>query len=451
MKDAVYTEADKLLKRLFNLYEGALSFANRNSFHLAKETLSKASDDIDSILRLVITDDDQQSKIEEILSKFTLLNKKIKDGIQSQPLSTPVKPTRPEESKGQDKASDEEDTNKRVAQLASASDYTIIEDTGVTFDDVIGCEEIKTFINQDWIFRFNPDFQKVKINGKDYQLFDPKSMERGILFYGLPGTGKTMIAKAIATKVKATFFSIDASQLLDKYKGGTVQRMKQLFEEASKCERAIIFIDEIDSILMKQSDSTEQHAKQDLNQWLALMNGINANKKYDRLMFIGTTNDPNSIAPAALRPGRFGLHFRLDIPDLNTREALFRKGIEKDPLFADLMGFMDIKKAAKMTAGYTQADITALLGRLLNILKSKIIISVAERIEKKEKDPTVFFKNELSVTQKDIDDFIRTSHKTSTDSILKQLEEFEEEFQIKPLAGGIQEHYAKIMKEGEQH
>jgi len=112
---------------------------------------------------------------------------------------------------------------------------------------------------------------------------------------------------------------------------------------------------------------------------------------------------------------------------------------------------MDVKKAARMTAGYTQADITALLGRLLNILKSKIIISVADRIEKKENEPTVFVRSELSVTQKDIDDFIRTSHKTSTDSILKQLEEFEEEFQIKPLAGGIQEHYAKILKEGEQH
>jgi SpoVK/Ycf46/Vps4 family AAA+-type ATPase len=447
MKDAVYTEADKLLKRLINLYEGAQSFANRNSFHLAKETLSKASDDIDSILRLVITDEDQSQKLQEILTKFTSLNQRIKDGIQSQP--TVSKSVKSEDVKNDDNGQSDEDTSKRVDQLASASDYTIIQDTGVTFEDVIGCEEIKTFINQDWIFRFNPDFQKVKIGAVDYQLFDPKSMERGILFYGLPGTGKTMIAKAIASKVKATFFSIDASQLLDKYKGGTVQRMKQLFEEASKYERAIIFIDEIDSILMKQSDSTEQHAKQDLNQWLALMNGINANKKYDRLMFIGTTNDPNSIAPAALRPGRFGLHFRLDIPDLRTREALFKKGIEKDPLFLDLMGFMDIKKAAKMTAGYTQADITALLGRLLNILKSKIIISLAERIEKKENDPTIFSRNELSVNQKDIDDFIKTSHKTSTDSILKQLEEFEEEFQIKPLAGGIQEHYDKIVKQGE--
>jgi SpoVK/Ycf46/Vps4 family AAA+-type ATPase len=449
MKDTVFIEADKLLKRLFNFYEGAKNFANRNSFHLAKETLSKASDDIDSILRLVITDEDQNQKLQDILTKFTQLNLLIKEGIKANPEL--VKTPKSESNKEDNDLKQEDDNQKRVEQLASTSDYTIIEDTGVTFEDVIGCEEIKTFINQDWIFRFNPDFQKVKINHTEYQLFDPKSMERGILFYGLPGTGKTMIAKAIATKVKATFFSIDASQLLDKYKGGTVQRMKQLFEEASKYERAIIFIDEIDSILMKQTDSTEQHAKQDLNQWLALMNGINANKKYDRLMFIGTTNDPNSIAPAALRPGRFGLHFRLDIPDLKTREALIKRGIEKDPLFSDLMGFMDVKKAAKMTAGYTQADITALLGRLLNILKSKIIITLAERIEKAEKNPTYFDKLDLTVTQKDIDDFIKTSHKTSTDSILKQLEEFEEEFQIKPLAGGIQEHYAKILKEGETH
>ena len=450
MKDAVYTEAEKLLTRLQNFYEGAKNFANRGSFHLANETLAKASDDIDSILRLVIKEDNQSAKLQLILTQFTELNKRIKDGLKNQPQAAQPSKSEPS-SNASSSSTGDEDTSKRVDQLASASDYTIIEDTGVTFEDVIGCEEIKTFINQDWIFRFNAAFQKVKISGKDYQLFDPKSMERGILFYGLPGTGKTMIAKAIASKVKATFFSIDASQLLDKYKGGTVQRMKQLFEEASRYERAIIFIDEIDSIIMKQTDSTEQHAKQDLNQWLALMNGINANKKYDRLMFIGTTNDPNSIAPAALRPGRFGLHFRLDIPDLITREALIRRGIQKDPLFEDMMGFIDIKRAAKMTAGYTQADITALFNRLLNLLKSKIIISLAERIEKKLPNPTHFDRKDFPMSQKDIDDFIRTSHKTSTDSILKQLETFEEEFQIKPLAGGIQEHYAKIMKEGEQH
>jgi hypothetical protein len=130
---------------------------------------------------------------------------------------------------------------------------------------------------------------------------------------------------------------------------------------------------------------------------------------------------------------------------------LIRRGIQKDPLFEDMMGFIDIKRAAKMTAGYTQADITALFNRLLNLLKSKIIISLAERIEKKLPNPTHFDRKDFPMSQKDIDDFIRTSHKTSTDSILKQLETFEEEFQIKPLAGGIQEHYAKIMKEGEQH
>jgi SpoVK/Ycf46/Vps4 family AAA+-type ATPase len=448
MKDAVYIEADKLLKRLDNFYIGAKNFADRSSFRLAKDMLTKAGDDIDSILRLVIRDDEQNRRLEDVIKHFTELNGRIREGLKTQSASSPS--TSEKASSSEDTSSHaDEDGSKRVDQLASASDYTIIEDTGVTFDDVIGCEEIKTFINQDWIFRYNPAFQNVNIDGKDYQLFDPKSMDRGLLFYGLPGTGKTMIAKAIANRVKATFFSIDASQLLDKYKGGTVQRMKQLFEEASRYERAIIFIDEIDSILMKQTDSTEQHAKQDLNQWLALMNGINANKKYDRLMFIGTTNDPNSIAPAALRPGRFGKHYRLDIPDLKTRELLFKKGIEKDPLFTDMMGFINIQQAAKMTAGYTQADITALISRLLNLLKAKIITNLADRIEKKVTNPTHFKKVDFPMSQDSIDDFIRFSHKTSTDSILKQLEQFEEEFQIKPLAGGIQEHYAKIIKEGE--
>jgi SpoVK/Ycf46/Vps4 family AAA+-type ATPase len=450
MKDAVYIEADKLLKRLDNFYVGAKNFADRGSLNLAKDMLTKAGDDIDSILRLVIRDDEQNHRLEEIIKHFTELNSKIREGLKNQPAAS--QPTSAIKSDSEDVSTHgEEDSSKRVEQLASASDYTIIEDTGVTFDDVIGCEEIKTFINQDWIFRYNPEFQNVNIDNKPYQLFDPKSMDRGLLFYGLPGTGKTMIAKAIANRVKATFFSIDASQLLDKYKGGTVQRMKQLFEEASRYERAIIFIDEIDSILMKQTDSTEQHAKQDLNQWLALMNGINANKKYDRLMFIGTTNDPNSIAPAALRPGRFGKHYRLDIPDLKTRELLFTKGIDKDPLFKDMMGFINIQQAAKMTAGYTQADITALISRLLNLLKADIITKLADRIEKKLANPTHFSKSDFPMSQKQIDDFIGFSHKTSTDSIVKQLEHFEEEFQIKPLAGGIREHYAKIMKEGEQH
>jgi hypothetical protein len=116
-----------------------------------------------------------------------------------------------------------------------------------------------------------------------------------------------------------------------------------------------------------------------------------------------------------------------------------------------MMGFINIQQAAKMTAGYTQADVTALINRLLNLLKADIITKLADRIGKKLANPTHFSKSDFPMSQKQIDDFIGFSHKTSTDSIVKQLEHFEEEFKIKPLAGGIREHYAKIMKEGEQH
>jgi len=450
MKDAIYIEVDKLLKRIENLYDGSKRFTLKSNFLIANDTLNKTSDDIDSLLQHVITDEEQNHRLQELLGKISDLKQVIKNGIKNLPPAalngSSTNPTN--DSASSNESSSREDTNSRVEQLASSSDYTIITDTGVTFDDVIGCDEIKAFINQDWIFRFNPQFQKVHLGNKEYPLFDPKSMERGLLFYGLPGTGKTMMAKAIATKVKATFFSIDASQLLDKYKGGTVQRMKQLFEEASKYERAIIFIDEIDSILTKPSDSTEQHAKQDLNQWLALMNGINSNKKYDRLLFIGTTNFPNSIAPSALRPGRFGLHFRIDIPDLKTRYSLIQRLISKDPLFTELLGFMDLKRAAVMTAGYTQADITALFGRLLNLVKSKIISALVKRIENNDPKPSHFQSHDFMISQAEVDQFIQTSHKTSTESSLQDLQKFEEEFNIKPLTGGIKEHYDTLLKEG---
>jgi SpoVK/Ycf46/Vps4 family AAA+-type ATPase len=178
------------------------------------------------------------------------------------------------------------------------------------------------------------------------------------------------------------------------------------------------------------------------------MNGINSNKKYDRLLFIGTTNFPNSIAPSALRPGRFGLHFRIDIPDLKTRYSLIQRLISKDPLFTELLGFMDLKRAAVMTAGYTQADITALFGRLLNLVKSKIISALVKRIENNDPKPSHFQSHDFMISQAEVDQFIQTSHKTSTESSLQDLQKFEEEFNIKPLTGGIKEHYDTLLKEG---
>ena len=117
-------------------------------------------------------------------------------------------------------------------------------------------------------------------------------------------------------------------------------------------------------------------------------------------------------------------------------------------MYDDMIDDFNVKKAAALTAGYTQADITALLSRLLNLIKSKIVTHLAKRIDQKATQPSTFDTNEFVISQAEVEDFIRISHKTSTESIINQLENFEEEFNIKPLAGGIREHYAKIIKEG---
>jgi SpoVK/Ycf46/Vps4 family AAA+-type ATPase len=172
-------------------------------------------------------------------------------------------------------------SEKKPEQTVSAStedevkeggEFNRATDTGVTFKDVIGGDNIKHFVQMEWIKRFDPKY-KAAYSGK----FETP-MERGMLLYGFPGTGKTMMAQAIASEVKAVFFSIDASQIVNKYVGETEKAIKRLFDEAAKEERAIVFIDEIDSILAMPKESSQNHEKSALNQWLQMMDGFNKKK-----------------------------------------------------------------------------------------------------------------------------------------------------------------------------
>ncbi len=321
-----------------------------------------------------------------------------------------------------------------------------IDHTGVSFEDVVGCDEIKDFINQEWILRFNPDYQKVFIDNQPYTLFEPHTLERGILFYGMPGTGKTFVAKAIATKVNAKFFSISASDILSKYKGDTVAKIKAVFERAAKENRAIIFIDEIDSILMKQSESSDQHNLQDLNEFLSEMDGINFN--YQNLLYIGTTNNPNFIAPAALRNGRFGKLIRIDIPDLNTRLILIQKLLDKNKFSKSIVEkAISPNEVAIRTPGFSQADIQALINRIISTLNSKVLNNMTKKIENNDKNPNYFKGNEFFITYQEILSLIKTANKSDSKLVLDNLAKFEEERNLRPRAGGVKEHHQSVMEE----
>jgi SpoVK/Ycf46/Vps4 family AAA+-type ATPase len=222
--------------------------------------------------------------------------------------------------------------------------------------------------------------------------------------------------------------------------------MRSLFEQASKEERAIIFIDEIDSILMKQGEDSQQHNIQDLNEWLTLMNGIN-NKEFEKLLFIGTTNNPNFIAPAALRSGRFGLHFRIDIPDYATRKKLIERLVSKDSMGKKLLASVDFDYVAQETAGFSQADTKGLIERIVHIQKSKIVSTLTSKIDKNEEKPNVFYSKDFHISKEYLKQIIDTVHKSSSENILEKLETFEKEYNIKPLSGGVREHLKKILDE----
>ena len=447
MMNNQYFEIEKLLNRINVFIQNAKDYFKNGNYPEAHKFCVKALDQTSEINNtFVIQDSKQNTALSTFIQDIKQLSHQLSE-IDSRFIHKNATQTYSSITQSLSSKNISIDKDNKITK--NNDDIKPVPHTGVTFDDVVGCEEIKDFIIQQWELRFNKDYQNFSVDNQSYPLFDPSTLERGILFYGMPGTGKTFVAKAIATKVNATFFAISASDLLSKYKGDTVQKMRQVFEQAAKEPRAIIFIDEIDSILMKQSERSDQHNVQDLNEWLTLMNGISVNgEAFDKLLFIATTNNPNMIAPAALRPGRFGKHVRIDIPDLKTREMLINKLINKNQFTKKLvLDVITSHEIAIRTAGFTQSDIQAVISRIINSINSKVLTSITKRIAKKEPNANVFQSQEFSIRKDDIILIIKTANKSDSKEVLQNLAEFEEERSLRPLAGGVKEHHATILEE----
>ena len=217
----------------------------------------------------------------------------------------------------------------------------------VTFADVAGQENAKREVMELVEFLKNPDrFRKLGAE-----------VPRGILLMGAPGTGKTLMARALAGEAGVPFFSISGSEFIEVFVGVGASRVRHLFEAAKKSAPSIIFIDELDSVGRTRGTGLgggHDEREQTLNQILAEMDGFAG---HEAVIVIAATNRPDVLDPALLRPGRFDRHVTLDLPDLNDRIAILKVHTRKIPLATDV----DLKQIAAGTPGFSGADLKNLV------------------------------------------------------------------------------------------
>lgn len=252
-------------------------------------------------------------------------------------------------------------SNRRSARESSsesegssgAHDWIVREKPNLRFDDVAGLDDVKEDIRLKMLYPFEHPELAAKFGIKP---------GGGVLLYGPPGTGKTMLAKATAGEIDATFFRISPADVLSKWVGEAEQNIKKLFEAAVNEPRAIIFIDEIEALVPARRDDGSSVMQRVVPQILQGMEGFDK-KSVNPVMFMGATNVPWQLDPAVLRPGRFDEKVYIPLPDLAARRKMLDIYLGKRPVDDDI----DLDALALRLDGYSGADIKYLCDRAATI------------------------------------------------------------------------------------
>jgi cell division protease FtsH len=254
-----------------------------------------------------------------------------------------------------------------------ASLYTKENRTNVTFDDVAGMEEAKAEVREIIEFLKNPA-KFARLGG---------SIPRGVLLVGSPGTGKTLLAKAIAGEAEVPFFSISGSDFVEMFVGVGASRVRDLFKQAREASPCIVFLDEIDAVGRKRGTGMgggHDEREQTLNAILVEMDGFDSDKG---IILVGATNRPDVLDPALLRPGRFDRQVVIDRPDVKGREAILKVHARK----VKLAGYVDLQVIAKATAGFSGAELAAVINEaaILAAMKNKDAVDLSDLEEARDR------------------------------------------------------------------
>ena len=284
---------------------------------------------------------------------------------------------------------------------------TVVQNPNVSWDDVGGLEQVKTELRECVQFPVEYPEKYIKFG---------MNPSKGVLFYGPPGCGKTLMAKAVASSCNANFISIKGPELLSKWVGQSESNLREIFDKARAASPCVLFFDEIDSVGVSRSSGSGNNVSGNmLNQMLAEMDGMNAKKN---VFVIGATNRPDQLDSALLRPGRLDQLIYIPLPDEESRYSILRATLRKSPISKDV----NLREMAIKTEGFSGADLTEICQRACKFAIKESIQFDIQSSGDSSKNSDIKDVDELTV--KHFEKAMVTARKSVTDVELQRYENF---------------------------
>ncbi|CAH8651205.1 unnamed protein product [Schistosoma guineensis] len=301
----------------------------------------------------------------------------------------------------------------------SALRETTVEVPNVTWDDIGGLENVKRELQE---------LVQYPVEHPDKFLKFGMTPSKGVLFYGPPGCGKTLLAKAIANECKANFISIKGPELLTMWFGESEANVRDIFDKARQAAPCVLFFDELDSIAKARGGSVGDAggaADRVINQLLTEMDGMSAKKN---VFIIGATNRPDIIDGAILRPGRLDQLIYIPLPDEASRANILKANLRKSPIAKDV----DINFLAKATQGFSGADLTEICQRACKqAIRESIEAEIRAESEKKNKPNAMEddFDPVPEITRRHFEEAMRFARRSVTENDVRKYEMFAQTLQ----------------------